>query len=74
MDENTIWISAIYSNQRGKGHYSRMISKMLKAGYTVKVPSPFPHMEAICKHMGFIKTSELFAETGEMIDVWVLQP
>ena len=69
--ENTIWISSVWSNQRGKGHFSKLIKNIHKAGYEIKVPSPFPHMEEICKHLGFKRTQEFFPEAGEHIDVFV---
>jgi hypothetical protein len=71
---NTIWISAVMSKQPGKGNYSRLIKNLRKAGFTIKVPSPMPRMEEICKHMGFTKTVEHFPEAGEDIDVWVMEP
>jgi hypothetical protein len=74
IEGNTIWISSICSIYKGKGNYSRMIRKLHNAGYTIKVPSPFPLMEAICKHLGFEKTVEHFKEAGEDIDVWVMRP
>lgn len=74
IEGNTIWISAIWSKQIGKGNYSRLVKNILKAGYTIKVPTPFEKMEAICKHLGFTRTTELFPEMGETIDVWVKEP
>ena len=72
IEGNTIWISSVWSNQRGKGNFSRLIKNIHKNGYEIKVPSPFPHMEAICQHLGFTKTSELFVEADEIITVYVL--
>ena len=72
IDGKTIWVSSIWSNDMGKGNYSRLVRNLHKAGFEIKVPSPFPRMEAICQHLGFSKTEELFPEMGEMIDVWVL--
>lgn len=71
--ENTIWVSSVWSNQRGKGNFSRLIKNIHKAGYEIKIPSPFPHMEEICKHLGFIETTELFPEADEIITVYVLE-
>lgn len=71
IEENTIWISAVWSKQRGKGNFSKLVKNIHKAGYQIKVPGPFPHMEEICKHLGFVKTTELFTQAGEWITVYV---
>jgi hypothetical protein len=70
--DHTIWISSVWSNRIGCGNYSRLVKNIHKAGYEIKVPSPFPRMEAICEHLGFKKTEELFEEIGETITVYVL--
>jgi hypothetical protein len=72
IDGTTIYVSSIWSNQMGRGNYSRLVKNLHKAGFTIKVPNPFPRMEAICKHLGFTRTEDYFAEAGEMIDVWVM--
>jgi len=72
IEDNIIWISAIQSKQMGKGNYSRLVKKIHKAGFIIKVPSPFPRMESICQHLGFTKTEEFFPEIGETIKVYVL--
>jgi hypothetical protein len=74
IQDRTIWISSVFSLQKGKGHFSRMIRNIHKAGYQIKVPSPFPHMIEICKHLGFRETIEHFPEAGEDITVFVLDP
>ena len=73
IQEKTIWISAVWSIHPGKGNLSRMIRKIHKAGFTVKVPGPFPRMVEICKHLGFHNEPEMFPELGELIDVYVLE-
>jgi hypothetical protein len=72
IEGKTIWVSSVWSIQMGKGNYSRLIKNLHNSGFLIKVPSPFPRMIEICKHLGFIKTTEWFPEAGEMIDVWVL--
>jgi len=72
--EKTIWISAVYSLQPGKGNLSRLIRNLHKAGFTIKVPQPFPKMTEICKHLGMVNEPEYFPEMGEVIDVYVLNP
>lgn len=74
IEDNTIWISAVWSKQMGKGNYSRLVKNILKAGYTIKVPSPFPRMVEICKHLGFVRTVEHFPQMDEDIEVWVKVP
>lgn len=74
IENNTIWISAIWSKQMGKGNYSRLVKNIHKAGFIIKVPSPFPRMEAICQYLGFTKTEEFISEIGKTIVVYVLSP
>ncbi len=70
--DKTIWISSVWSLQKGKGNFSRFVKNLHEAGFLVKVPGPFPKMTEICKHMGFINKPEFFPEMDEMIDVYVL--
>ena len=74
IDGKIIYVSSIWSNQMGKGNYSKLVKNLLKAGFEIRVPSPFPLMESICLHLGFEKTQEWFPEMGEMIEVWILKP
>ena len=71
LQDKTIWISAIMSVKPGKGNLTRLFNRILKLGYEIKVPQPFPKMEEIVKAKGFIKTTEYFEQAGEDIDVWV---
>ena len=71
-DGDTIWISAIESIFKGRGDFSKLVKRIHSLGYQIKVPSPFPKMEAICEHLGFRRTEELFPEAGEHILVMVL--
>jgi hypothetical protein len=71
-EENTIYVSSIWSKQRGRGNFSHLVKNIRKAGFTVKVPSPSPLMEGICKHLGFINKPEFFPEIGETIECYVL--
>jgi hypothetical protein len=70
---DTIWISAIESIFKGRGDFSKLVKRIHSLGYRIKVPSPFPRMEAICVHLGFLNTTELFPEMGERITVMVLE-
>jgi len=70
--DRTIYLSAIWSLKPGIGNLSRLIKNIHEAGYEIRVPNPFGHMEQICKHHGFTKIQELFPEAGENITVYVL--
>ena len=72
IDGNTIYVSSIWSKDQGKGNFSKLVKNLIKAGFTIKVANPFPRMEAICKHLGFINKPELWPEMGEMVDCYVL--
>lgn len=74
IEGKTIWVSSIWSKQMGQGNFSRLVKKIHKAGYKIKVPSPFPRMEAICQHLGFTKTHEMFDEIDCISIVYVLAP
>ena len=70
--EDTVWLSAVLSKHDGHGNLSRLIRNLHKK-HRIKVPGPFPRMEAICEHLGFRKTTEEFPEVGEPITVYVLE-
>lgn len=73
--DHHITISVITSRHPGQGNLSRLFDAIQAKGLGIRVPNPFPRMEAICKKKGFIKTQEPFApEHGihDLIDVWVL--
>ena len=68
-----IWISYIRALTPGNGDFSKLVKSILDHEYGVKVPTPFPRMEAILQHLGFEHTRELFENFEEMGDVWVLR-
>ena len=70
LQDKTIWISAIISKNPGQHNLTHLFNRILKLGYEIKVPSPFPKMEEIVKAKGFVRTIEHWEETGEDIDVW----
>ena len=70
--DKTVWISAIWSNQPGRGNLSRLIKNLHKAGFEIKVPQPFPRMAAICERLNFKNIPEFFEEADTMIDCYVL--
>jgi len=67
--DNTIMVSLIVSHHPGKGNFSAFVRGLLEKGYTVKVPTPFPNMLAILKHMHFHQTWEI-SPLGD-VEVWV---
>jgi len=69
--DGVVWISAIISKKPGRGNFSQLVKAIEAKGYTVKVPTPFPHMVAILKHWGFRQTFEWAEEMGEDVEVWV---
>jgi hypothetical protein len=74
LDGNTIWISVVESRRPGCGHFSKMIRKLHAAGFTIKVPRPTDHMNAICEHLGFVRTEEIGDIAGTSIAVWIMHP
>jgi len=48
-------------------------AKEIEKGFGIKVPTPFPLMEAICKQKGFKLTSEYNKQYNEAVEVWVLE-
>jgi hypothetical protein len=71
LQDNTIWISAIISLNPGKHNLSHLFDKILKEGYSIKVPQPFPKMESIVKKKGFVRTTEMWEEMGTDTEVWI---
>lgn len=70
----SIYISVIESRVEGKGHLSKLFQLILEKGYTIKVPTALPRMEAICKRKGFKLKHEYCKEFGESIEVWIKKP
>ena len=68
--DNTVYISAIMSLQPGNGNFSKLIHTLLSKGYTVKIPNPFPNMQAIAAHLEFEQSYE-YGEPFGMCEVWV---
>ena len=68
---NFIVMSVIGCNVQNKGLLRELFSTIQRKGYGIKVPNPFPRMEAICKHYGFTETTELFEDRSEHIPVYV---
>jgi len=67
---NRIAVSFIECVQKGQGHFSALLNRIHKQGFTVAVPTPFAHMEAILKHKGFTHTTEQ-CETLGQVEVWI---
>lgn len=68
-----IYISFIISLQEGKGNLRRLFDNILKAGFNIKIPTPFPRMESIIKKLGFIHTqvSDKNFCYGETVEIWI---
>lgn len=67
-----VYISFILSRQRGAGHLRALFEAIWQRGYTVKVPTALPRMQAILAHWDFTQVQESDAEFGvDGIDVWV---
>lgn len=66
--EASVWLSLIISTQPGKGNLSRLFDAILEGGRTVKVPTPFPHMQAILERKGFVQIPD------PNCDVWAKVP
>ena len=69
LKDGFVYISFIAS--KAEGNLRQLFQNITSKGYGIKVPNPFPKMEAICKHYGFQKTREYFKEAYEDIDVWI---
>ena len=65
-----IYISMIESVQKGKGYLSELFDAITTKGYGIKVPTPFPVMEAILIRKGFSKTIEHSEQMGN-VEVYV---
>jgi len=44
-EENIITISLIMSLKPNEGNFSRFVNGLIERGFTVKVPTPFSHMQ-----------------------------
>lgn len=72
--DNAIYISMVISLNSGQGNLSRLFEKILKHGYTIKVPTPLGKMIPILKKKKFYPTQEPNKEYGEDVEVWVNPP
>ena len=66
-----IYISVIKSLNPRYGDLSTLFDSIQEKGFGIKVPTPFPLMESICKRKGFKLSSEHHKEYNESVDVWV---
>lgn len=53
-----VYISLVVSKQPGQGHLSALFEALWEKGYTVRVPTPLPRMEAILRAEGFEEKRE----------------
>jgi len=68
--DNYIFISMIESTYKHKGNLTKLFDAISEKGYGIKVPTPFPLMEAILIKKGFRKTLERSEKMGD-VEVWV---
>lgn len=66
--ENDIYISFIISIHEGKGNLRKLFDNILRQGFNVKVPTPFPRMQNILLWLGFNQTFE--QEEIGTVEVW----
>ncbi len=57
-----VWISAITSKQKGKGHFSQLVRELQTKYKWIKIPTPSNQMIAVAEHLGFIMRTEWFGE------------
>ena len=67
---NEIWVSFIVSRQEDCGNLSKLFDSILSQGFAIKVPTPFPHMQAILEAKDFHPTVEIKDTVGP-VRVWV---
>lgn len=72
-NETEIMLSLIMSLKPHRGNFSHFVRGLIKRGFIVKVPTPFPQMKLILEYMGFKPTHEQSEHLGR-VDVWVLRP
>jgi hypothetical protein len=73
LQDGYVMVSFIETVRKGNGDFSKLIKKILKAGFGVKVPTPLGIMESILKKKGFKKTYESDEHFAEDVEVWVLE-
>ena len=54
-----IYLSMLWSKKENQGNVTNLIDNIIKSGYGVKVPTPFPKMVMICAKRGFKRTIEV---------------
>lgn len=75
--DDGVFISAIYSKEKGKGNFSRFL-RYLKGKYAwIKIPTPSNTMRVIALSKGFVEKEEFFLEPfnemGEVL-LWEKNP
>ncbi len=74
IENKELWITSIQSLNRGKGNMRFLFSKAEELGFTIVVPTPFPHMTSILKRLGFIRSYEEYIPSKNCIPdgIWTL--
>ena len=65
-----IFVSMIKSIHKGEGNLTKLFDAITEKGYGIKVPTPFPLMEAILIRKGFCETIEHSEQMGD-VEMWV---
>lgn len=71
LDGGELYVSSIKSLRPNEGNLTALLSRMLSAGFLVKIPTPFPAMHRILVNNGFKRTWEYEPLAREMCEVWV---
>ena len=60
--DDGVFISAIHSNQKGKGNFSRLLQELKEKYNWIKIPTPSNTLIKICAKKGFVLRPEYFPE------------
>lgn len=60
-----IYLSMLWSKKENQGYVTNLIDNIIKSGFGIKVPTPFPKMVMICAKRGFMRTTEVHPIEGE---------
>lgn len=71
LEKGTIWFSMMIAAKQRAGYLTHLFNAVKADGFKVKVPTPFPKMEAWLKKNGFKQTYEYSEDFCESVEVWV---
>ena len=67
--EDTVFISLIFSEERGKGHFSKLLKELKEKYNCIKIPTPSNQMKSIAINKGFIYKEEWVKDFLEYIPI-----